>query len=62
MDKRLDLVFTKYVNDGLNPDDAIRKLDHKIFVENWEGFNTLPDKQQWQIRNYIDALYKIYGK
>ena len=62
MDKRLDLVFTKYVNDGLNPNDAIRKLDHQMFVDNWEEFNTLPENKQWQIRNYIDALYKIYGK
>lgn len=62
MDNRLDLVFTKYVNEGLSPHDAIRKLDHQIFVENWGRFNNLPDGDQWKIRNYIDALYKIYGK
>lgn len=61
MDKRLDLIFTEYVNEGLNPHDAIRKLDHQIFVENWEEFNKLSQDQQWKIRNYIDALYKIYG-
>lgn len=62
MDNRLDLVFTKYVNEGSNPNDAIRKLDHKIFIENWDEFNKLSQDRQWKIRNYIDALYKIYGK
>lgn len=62
MDNRLDLVFTKYINEVLSPHDALKKLDNKIFIENWDEFNKLSQDYQWKIRNYIDALYKIYGK
>lgn len=52
--------FLKIYSHHSNPIWAYETLEHMIFVEHIEEFNKLSEGTQWEIRNLMDALKKIY--
>ena len=51
-----------YNSNGRNPIWSVDSLEHEVFVEHYFEFEKLDKEDQWIIRNYIDALRKVYGE
>ena len=52
--------FLKIYNYHHNAMWACETLDYMIFVEHAKEFYQLTDEEQWEIRNLMGAIKKIY--
>ena len=52
--------FLKIYNYHHNAVWAYETLDYMIFVEHAKEFYQLTDEEQWEIRNLMGAIKKIY--
>ena len=40
---------------------ASQELHWEVFIKHYYDFERLSEEDQWVVRNYMDALVKIYG-
>ena len=65
----MDKLFEKILSDRFveimkahgNPLWALETLEYEVFVKNIEALERLEMNDQWIIRNFMDALRRIYG-
>ena len=56
----LEQLFTDIIKRHYNGKWTLEEMKWIIFVRESEWFNNLSEQEQWVIRNYLDALSKIY--
>jgi hypothetical protein len=52
--------FSKLLSEGYSANDAIDKIGHMVFEKYKMDFLTLNDYDQWEVRNYINCLWKLF--
>ncbi len=59
-EKRIVDAFLNIYNQHQNPIWTSETLDYLVFVEHKEEFEKLSDWEQWEIRNLLGAIAKLY--
>ena len=52
--------FSKLLNEGYSTNDAIDKIGYMVFERYKMDFLTLNDYDQWEVRGYINCLWKLF--
>ena len=58
--KIVDAFLKEYNANGGNSIWASETIDYRVFVEHYYEFNALPEEEQWEIRNLLGAIAKLY--
>lgn len=61
LEKILEHMYMEILDKHGNPKWALEELEWKVFVEMGDQFEKLNSHEQWEVRNYIDALNKLHG-
>ena len=52
--------FSKLLMQGYSANDAIDKIGYMVFDKYKIDFYTLSEHDQWEVRNYINCLWKLF--
>ena len=52
--------FAKLLMEGYSANDAIDKIGYMVFDKYKVDFYTLSKHDQWEVRNYINCLWKLF--
>ena len=52
--------FSKLLTEGYSANSAIDKIGYMVFEKYKMDFLTLNDYDQWEVRNYINCLWKLF--
>lgn len=58
---KLERMYLGILDQHGNPNWAIAEMEWKIFVVYAQQFERLDTAQQWEVRNYLGGLKKLYG-
>ena len=52
--------FSKLLMQGYSANDAIDEIGYMVFDKYKIDFYTLSERDQWEVRNYINCLWKLF--
>ena len=52
--------FSKLLMQGYSANEAIYKIGYIVFDKYKIDFYTLSENDQWEVRNYINCLWKLF--
>ena len=52
--------FSKLLTQGYSANDAIDKIGYMVFDKHKIDFYTLSERDQWEVRGYINCLWKLF--
>lgn len=52
--------FSKLLQQGYSASDAIDKIGYMVFDKYKIDFYTLSEYDQWEVRGYINCLWKLF--
>lgn len=62
IEKTLSDAFLKILEKHNNPEWSYKELNWLVFDKYKNEFYNLSQENQWNVRHFMDALYKIHGK
>lgn len=61
MEQKLEKRFLEIIRKHMDGLWASQELHWEVFIKHYYDFERLSEEDQWVVRNYMDALVKIYG-